>query len=144
MPDTPLLKAALLCETVIPRNDGVLSVINIIDRWTITAQGTDVPEVMPTQQLRFSLVLMFVSGSYVGKAAVAVAVQSPDGLRKPVHSAEQFFEGAERGANVIIQLQFDVQHEGLYWFEVYTNNKPLTRVPLRVMYHRVTRALPPP
>lgn len=80
----------------------------------------------------------------IGKAAIAVAVQGPDGLRKPVHGSEQYFEGAERGANLIIQMNFTFKIEGLYWFEIYVNDQPMTRVPLRVMYSRVTRTLPPP
>ena len=142
--DLPLLKAALICETVIPRNDGVLSLINIVDRRTMTASGTAVPPEMPPQEWEFNLVLLFNSGAYVGKAAIAIAVQGPDGLRKPVHSAEHYFEGEDRGANLILQMKFAFKTEGLYWFEVYVNDQPMTRVPLRVMYQRVTRTLPPP
>ena len=144
MPDVPLLKAALVCETVIPRADGVLSLINIVDRRTITAQGQDAPAEMPPHEWEFHLVLMFVSGSYVGKARIAIAVQSPDGLRKPVHSADQFFEGDDRGANLIAQMKFQFKTEGLYWFEIYVNDQPITRVPVRILYNRITQLLPPP
>lgn len=78
------------------------------------------------------------------QGGIAVAVQRPDGLRKPVHGSEQYFGGAERGANLIIQMKFTFKIEGLYWFEIYVNDQPMTRVPLRVMYSRVTRTLPPP
>lgn len=142
--DLPLLKAALICETVITRNDGVLSLINIVDRFIMTASGPAVPPDMPAHDQEFNLVLLFNSGTYVGKAAIAVTVQGPDGLRKPVHGAEHYFEGAERGVNFIIQMKFTFKIEGLYWFEIYVNDQPVTRVPLRVMYSRVTRTLPPP
>lgn len=142
--DLPLLKAAVICETVIPRNDGVLSLINIVDQRTITAEGPAVPPEMPPQEWEFHLVLMFVSGTFVGKTAISVTVQGPDGLRKPIHSAEHFFEGGARGANFIIRMKFTFQTEGLYWFDVYANDQMVTRVPMRVMYNRVTRVLPPP
>jgi hypothetical protein len=142
--DLPLLKAALICETVIPRSDGVLSIVNIVDRRTITMQGQDVPGEMPPHEWEFNLVLMFVSGRYVGKGRISIAVQSPDGLRKPIHSAEHFFEGEDRGVNVIAQLKFQFKTEGLYWFEVYANDEPMTRIPMRILYNRVTQLLPPP
>lgn len=90
MPDVPLLKVALVCETVIQRVDGVLSLVNIVDRRSITVQDADAPAEMPPHEWEFYLVVMFVSGSYVGKARISIAVQSPDGLRKPVHSTEVF------------------------------------------------------
>lgn len=144
MADLPLLKAALICETVIQRADGVLSLINLVDRRTITAQGQDVPPEMPPQEWELHLVLMFVSGVYVGKGKLAIAVQSPDGLRKPIHSGEQFFEGGDRGVNVIVQMKFTFKTEGLYWFEVYVNDQPITRVPMRILYNPITQLLPPP
>lgn len=144
MDDLPVVKAAVICETVIQRADGVLSLINIVDRRMITVQGIEVPREMPPHEWEFNLALLFVSGSYVGKAALAVAVQSPDGLRKPIHSAEHFFEGGERGANFLFQMKFMFKTEGLYWFEIYMDEKHVTRVPLRIMYNRVTQALPPP
>lgn len=144
MADLPLLKAALVCETVIQRADGILSLINIVDRRIVTAQGQDLPPEMPPQEWEFYLVLMFVSGVYVGKASLAVAVQSPDGLRKPIHSSEHFFEGEDRGANFIVRMKFTFKTEGLYWFEVYMNDTPMTRVPVRILYNRVTQQLLPP
>lgn len=142
--DLPLLKAALICETVIQRADGVLSLINIVDQRNITQQGRDLPQEMPEHAWEFHLVLMFVSGIYVGKASLAVSVQSPDGLRKPIHSAEHYFEGAARGVNAIFQLQFTFKTEGLYWFEIYVNDRQMTRVPMRILYNRMSQVLPPP
>lgn len=144
LPDLPLLKAAVICENVITSKDGVLSLINIVDRRMITASGEGAPPQMPPQEWEFNLVLMFTSGGYVGKARVAIAVQGPDGLRKPIHSVEPFFEGFDRGHNLIIGMRFGFEHEGLYWFEVYVNEQPLTRIPCRIIYNRITRTLPPP
>jgi hypothetical protein len=144
MADLPLLKTALICETVIQGADGILSLINIIDRRMITAQGQDVPPEMPPHEWEFNLVLMFVSGIYVGKAKIAVAVQSPDGLRKPIHASETYFEGGDRGANLIVRMKFTFKTEGQYWFEVYVNDQPVTRVPARVIYNPVTQQLLPP
>lgn len=144
MPDLPLLKAALICETVIERRDGVLSLINVVDQRTITARGQDLPPEMPPQEWEFHLALMFVSGIYVGKATLAVTVQSPDGLRKPINSSEVYFSGEERGVNFIVQMKFTFKTEGLYWFEVYLNEQPITRVPVRILYNRMQQLLPPP
>ena len=144
MADLPLLKAALVCETVIQRADGVVSFINIVDRRMITAQGQDLPAEMPPHEWDFNLCLMFVSGIYVGKATLAVSVQSPDGLRKPIHSAAQYFDGGDQGINFFMRMKFTFKTEGQYWFEVYVNEQPVTRVPLRILYNPVRQVMPPP
>ena len=49
--------------------------------------------------------------------------------------------GGNRGVNLISPLQFAVQHEGTYWFDILLGgpdqeDELLTRLPLEVQYQR--------
>ena len=48
------------------------------------------------------------------------------------------FEGDDdRGINIVANINFAVQEEGLYWFTVLLENQSVTRVPLRILYQRI-------
>ena len=48
------------------------------------------------------------------------------------------FEGEERGVQIFVNLNMQVTEEGLYWFDVLLEGATITRVPLRVIYQRLT------
>lgn len=143
MPDSgPLLKASAICETVIERKDGVLSLINVIDRIIITATPGAPPR-MPKIARNFVLAVMFTSGEFRGMADVNVTMQSPLGLRRALHGQRVLFEGDDRGVNLIFQMSMEFEEEGLYWFEVSVDQKLLTRTALRMVYSPMSQDLPP-
>ena len=134
----PYLKAAVICSDVIEGKDGVLSFIRIIDRLTITVAGSQLPSDMPplpAQRLKF--VLMLISGRARGTHDVTLRVERPDATTRDVWNGNVFLEGEDRGANVIIDAGIKFQQEGLYWFDVYLDGAPLTRMPFRLIYQRV-------
>ncbi|SRR6266851_4649398 len=142
MPENgPYLKAALLCENVIEDKQGVLSLIRIVDRFQQTAIGPDAPADMPPFPLATNLVLMFASGEARGSAEIALALRKPDGLSQELTTVPVLWEGEDRGANVVLQLQLLLTMQGLYWVEVRLESEMLTRMPLRVVYGRMS--LPP-
>ena len=133
----PWLAAALLCEKVIEDKEGTLSLIRIIDRVTTTAVGQGTPSEMPPTPITVTLVAAFKSGSARGRSDFRIDAEAPTGLRTPLAQALSIiFEGEDRGANLIINLNFTAQHEGLYWFDLFLDDKLVTRVPLRVVYQR--------
>lgn len=48
------------------------------------------------------------------------------------------FEGEDKGVNLVLNIATTFEHQGLYWFNVYLDDKLLTKMPLRVIYSRVT------
>jgi hypothetical protein len=138
----PYLKVAALCENVIQDNQGVLSLIRIIDRTTRTIQGPTVPEQMEPFSQRLYLVLMFVSGEEHGTRELNLVMVKPNGMRLPMTTTNVLFEGQDRGANVVIQADLQADMEGLYWIEVLIQDEFVTRVPWRVVYQRLTQRLP--
>jgi hypothetical protein len=144
IPETgPYLKAAAICADVIEGKDGVLSIIRIIDRTIITAAGPDAPEQMPAVPQRLKLVLMLVSGRARGTQQAKVTVENPIGMNDDVWSGTLFFEGEDRGANCIIEMEMAFPAEGLYWFSVSLEGNLLTKLPFRLIYERAQHGLRP-
>jgi len=133
----PYLKAAVICSDVIEGKDGVLSLIRIIDRLTISAAGPQPPPEMPPAKCPLKIVLMFVSGRARGSHEAAVKIEQPDTTPRDCWTGTVFLEGEDRGANVVIGLEAEFPQEGLYWFDVYVDGTRITRMPFRVIYQRV-------
>ena len=148
MPPTgPHLKAAVLCEKVIEDKRGVLSLIGIVDRFTQTAIGPGAPNEMPTLKVSASAVIMLVSDEAQGRHDVQLSIRKPSGISQELGSASVLFEGQDRGANLVVQLELVLEGEGLHWIEVRLDDEELlTRMPLRVVYGRMATARlePPP
>lgn len=143
IPETgPYLKAALFCDDVIEGKDGVLSLIRVIDRITITAAGPQAPEAMPTLERRLKLVLMLVSGRARGTHNVKLRIETPDGTIRPSWASTVLLEGEDRGANIVADLKYEFTSEGVYWFHVALDDSPLTKLPFRVLYQRVSPGTP--
>ncbi len=143
MPDTgPFLKTAVFCDSVIEGKDGVLSIIRIVDRLTMTAAGSQVPSDMPPTEHKLTLVLMLISGSALGSHEVSVAFQPPAGSSKRIWSTDVLFEGEDRGANLIARIPVKFEAQGLYWFHVQLDGDHLTSLPFRLLYLRVVPGTP--
>ena len=133
----PYLSAALLCERLLLEQDGVASAIRIIDRVTRTAVGTSPPEKMDPFEYDLTLVTILKAGWAQGAHAFRVALVSPLGESRNVVQQTAFFEGGEdRGVNIVGRMRIRFDLEGIYWFEVFLEDKPLTRIPLRIVYLR--------
>jgi hypothetical protein len=138
VPLGPYLAAAFFCERVIQDNEGVLTVVRIVDRVTSTATGVGTPDVMPPVSTSLTLVVMLKSGHARGRHDIEVRSEGPSGLRLPLQKGMSVqLDGEERGANLIIQANLTLENEGLYWFDVLLDGRALTRVPLRVVYQRL-------
>ncbi len=143
IPETgPYLKAALFCDDVIEGKDGVLSLIRVIDRLTITATGPEAPGSMPPVPKRLKLVLMLVSGRARGGHSVKLQIEPPDGKLSPLWETTVLLEGEDRGANIVAELDYEFKSEGVYWFYVILEGQQLTRLPFRVLYQRIVPGTP--
>ena len=129
--DGPHLTAALICERLLLEQDGVASAIRIIDR-VFFITGPDGEPLQPQQP--FTLVINLKSGAARGSYTVGVRMEKPSGEEVPLLEAPVFFEGEERGANIVLQAVFEPDGAGLYWFDVLFEGERLTRIPLRAIY----------
>ena len=134
----PWLQVAVLCEKVLQEASGTLSAIRIVDRLTATAQGPEAPELMPALLVNLQALIVFRSGEAKGSYTVTLQPVLPSGLKPQSVSAPVLLEGDDRGAHLIFAMNFQAQEEGLYWFEVLLKDELVTRIPLRVVYQRIS------
>lgn len=135
----PYLKSAVFCETVLREADGVLSLIRLVDRLTISARGPSAPDTMPKTPYHITAVIMLISGEARGRHEIKIEREEPSGLKtKPPFLATVQMEGEDRGANVILDMHLTFEMEGLYWFYIYFDDTLISKMPFRVMYARVS------
>jgi hypothetical protein len=118
-----------------------MSLIRIVDRITQTTTGVDVPDQMPpfvVQDLK--LVISLKSGEARGRYAVKIRPEDPSGSQLPPFETPIQLSPGNQGVNIVSDLQFAVQLEGVYWFDVFfvpgggAEDWLLSRIPLEVHY----------
>jgi uncharacterized protein DUF6941 len=136
-PGGPYLQTAVLCEKVLHEQDGVLSLIRVVDRIVSSAVGPEPPAEMPPVAVNLTAVILLKSGSARGRHQVRIVLEAPSGqdVGPEVH-LPVLLEGEDRGVNLVVNLGFQAEDEGLYWFNVYFGDQGmlLTRIPLRIVY----------
>jgi hypothetical protein len=132
----PYLNAALICERVLRETDGVASAIRIVDRFTsnVQAVGMELPPLPGQRKVAFTLLLCFRSGKARGNETLTLEVERPDGMIRPFLSRSIYFDGdEEHGPMVSINVDFDYDQDGLYWFCVFLEDTFITKIPLRLL-----------
>jgi len=126
----PYLTAALLCEKVLEEKNGTLSIIHIADRMGYRTVG--MPEGMrPATQV--SGLVCLKSGPVTGEHVIKIFVENPVGKRQEIYSMPVKLMGKDHGQNIIVNMTFAIEHDGLYWFDVVFDDEVLTRIPLMVV-----------
>ncbi len=138
----PYLKSAVFCEKILKEADNVMSLIRVVDRVTITATGPSAPDTMPKTPYNITAVIALTSGQSRGRHEIKIETEEPSGLKKPPFLVTVQMEGEDRSANVVVNMHFTFETEGLYWFHVYFDNTLLTKMPFRIMYARISTGAP--
>ncbi len=140
-PGGPYLQMAVLCEKVLREEGGVLSLIRIVDRITVSVSGpstSSATSTMPVATVQLMAVISFRSGMASGSLPLRVRVESPSHRVVSTIDMPVLMEGGERGPAVIVQLVLQVDEDGLYWIAVALDNALVTKLPLRIVYQRVS------
>jgi hypothetical protein len=134
----PYLQLAIFCERVLHEQDGVVSLIRVIDRVTHTVRGKNPPTDLPPFEFEMFAVISLKPGEARGRHEVRIERELPNGVRDPasIPPLTVQLEGEERGANIVMNLRTKFEHEGLHWFHVYFDGELMTKMPLRVLYSR--------
>jgi hypothetical protein len=139
-PHGPHLAAALICETVLREQDGVMSLIRVIDRITLTPDK-DAPDEMPPLNIAVKAVVQLKSDRAKGKHTLSLRLQKPNGQYLETVNVPVFFEGEDRGYNVITDIKLTADFEGLYWIDVAIDGTVITRMPLRIVYAKAATGM---
>jgi hypothetical protein len=130
----PFVSAALVCEKALHEKDGVISFIRVVDRFVIQGPTDEMP---PGSAVKFTVALCLKAGDARGKRKVVLRPEKPSGETMPDAAMQVLFEGdADRGVNVIMEMAFPVDQEGLYWLDALIDTQRITRIPLRIMYRK--------
>ncbi|TMQ63842.1 MAG: hypothetical protein E6K79_09400 [Candidatus Eisenbacteria bacterium] len=134
----PYLGMAVFCERTLEEKDGVMSIIRVIDRLTISVRGPEVPDSMPPGQVSLTAIVLLKAGRAKGRHKITIRPEKPSGDFLPPADTPVLLEGEDRGVNLVVQTSIQVDQEGLYWFSVILDDDQLlTRIPLRIVYHPV-------
>lgn len=140
----PYVNVAAFCENVIEDKAGVLSLIRVVDRLIVSAQGTSAPDRMPATPLNWFLVIILRSGQARGSVPVMIQPELPSGLRIEPVTFTPHFEGENRGCNIVTRMAMLLQEPGIYWFRIFVGDALATQVPLEVIYSRTVIPGPQP
>jgi hypothetical protein len=69
---------------------------------------------------------------------VHIRVTNPLGRSSDLATLPVLLEGDDRGAALVGVMQLQLEEPGLYWFDVLFERRLLTRIPLRVVYQRLS------
>lgn len=132
----PYLAVATLCEKVLLEQDGTSSLIRIVDRVNVRTVGEDPPDEMPPGTVDLVLVLLLRGGRAKGRDQVVLTMEQPSGQRSHIGTFPLAFEPEERGTQINVNLNLELEHEGLYWIdlELKSTGRLLSRVPLKAVY----------
>lgn len=139
----PFLQTAAFCERVLHEQDGVLSLIRMVDRLitdpnVIEAGGT------PSAHQLF-VVIMFKGGEARGSSQLTLAPVAPSGMKLAEIETSVLFEGGEdRGIQLIVPVAMPLNQSGVYWFSVLLDDVLITKIPLRVVHQRQRLGAPGP
>src|SRR5947209_6629337 len=134
-PPGPYLTAALIAEKLLAESDGVTSIVRIVDRIAVQAEG--LAELEKSQDNRMALpltlVIAFRAGGFRGKSAALILQEGPSGQSEPMGASPIDFDGSpDGGFNLKAPLTLKWEGAGRYWYNVYLDNKFVSRVPLTV------------
>lgn len=127
MTEKPYLSAFFFCERVLQEQDGVPSVVRIID---IIGLNQLAPEggAPATALMMF---IAFKNRGYQGLGEIQIAGTRPSGKPLSREALKLEFQ-PNRGQNVVVNAQLSLTEEGTYWFDLYLDGQLLTKTPLTV------------
>lgn len=134
-PIEPYLKLGAICERILEEKDGVLSLIRIVDRFTITITGKEPPDQLPHVVKPLTIIMGWVGG--LGSHEAAFNIISPGGETQRSPQSWSFtLDAINRGHNIIVTLPVRIAKAGVYWIEFILNDQVKSRIPFQVLYER--------
>ena len=131
----PYIGMAVFCETVLHEVDGVTSLIRILDTMDVCAEGPDSPDELPPGVVEVNLVVLLRAGRALGAQTLRVDLERPDGSRDlGPEMAIHFPPGEAGGHRIDAPIKFEARSAGLYWADVFVNDRLMTRAPLTIRY----------
>jgi hypothetical protein len=137
----PCLAVACFCERVIEdKNDGVLTIVRIVDQMTIVLPpGTpsDYPSEANPHPIKFTGLLSFRTGYASGNHKATIIWQTPSGKKLPPSEHDLIFSHEPNGgSNLIVIGALQVIDPGVYWMDVLLGGTLIAQMPLAIIVAR--------
>ena len=134
-PVEPYLKYGVICEQVLTEQDDVLSLIRIVDKFTITITGKEPPDQLPEVIKVLTITMCWAGG--LGTHEAAFNIQSPGGEIQPSPLSYSFnLDALNRSHSIIVRLPVQIKREGVYWIQFIINGEVKSRIPFQVVYQK--------
>lgn len=133
MPNTkPLVTAALICEKVIVENDGVPTIIRVIDKHAFFApQGLKVDADLAAV-IKVTAFFAVKAGDLRGEQEFSLSVRKASGERVSIPSTwKVVFDREEGGGNLILSLHVPAE-EGVNYVDLFWKDELLATSPFRL------------
>ena len=139
VPTGPYVQAALFADMILEDKSGALSAIRIIDRITHAVQGPSPPQDLPPFTRQLNALISLKPGRATGRQNFTITMEKPDTTSSvAAQGSFNFMGGPNQGANLKLVLHVTLDQEGVYYFDFAIDDHVLTRIPLEVIYTRVT------
>lgn len=136
----PFLLYAVVCEKVLVEQDGVNSLIRVVDRFTVakpSAQSDENGQPTALPVLMITLTVAFKSGDAPGSHGIGIQYHSPSGkMGQLTESDFSCSDEEDGGANIIANVLFPTDEEGVCWIDISLDGSRVTRLPLRIVYQQ--------
>lgn len=134
----PFLTTAAFFETVIREDTGILTLVRMIDRITISPKASWISH-LPPSPVSTNLVVSFRGQNLDGSGVVSIHPVKPSGERMERMDIPFVFD-AQTGVNLNISLELVVEEEGYFWFDILLDNAVVTRTPLQIVFQPAAEA----
>ena len=131
--EKPTIAAACLCERTLMESDGTISIIRMVDQFTVGVPPDVVERLNP--QLVLTLVVVLKSrGGLVGKHELVLQMHGPTKSQEPQPVEIEFREGSLSTVNATINIAVGViKNFGECRIDLSFDGELLTTVPFRVV-----------
>jgi hypothetical protein len=136
----PYLAAAVYCQTIVSESEGHVTPVNIFDSINLTL-APGVPPDFPSEEKRIHItVWAFISfrrGDAPAEHDFHIVSESPSGKKqKQEEQVIKLPDGPHAGTNLNIKITLGIVKGGLFWTNVYLDNRLITRMPLLINLKR--------
>jgi hypothetical protein len=128
----PFVAMAVFCQRLDRQADGTVDVVGVVDGVRLTPRGDEVWG--EPAMIRLLGLVAVRAGTLRGRHVLSLKGHFPDGAEGAALTRTIDFTDHAPGATISFPIELEARDAGLYWFDVFFDERPLTRIPLIVEF----------
>ena len=121
---------AVFCQRLDRQPDGTVDVVGVVDGVSVSSPDAAGPE--GPAMIRLLGIVSIRAGGVRGRHTLSLRAQFPGGDEGPALNRVVELSDLAPGATLSFPLELEARDAGVYWFDVFFDEAPLTRIPLIV------------